>query len=64
MSALASQAKPVSISELLEPLIAPDLFSAVQSLNRRFLIEKQEQGSETLFTLMPVVRQYCSSHLG
>lgn len=64
MSALASQAKQVSISELLEPLIAPDLFSAVQSLNRRFLIEKQEQGRETLFTLQPVVRQYVKTQYG
>jgi hypothetical protein len=66
MSALASQAKPVSISELLEHihLSPPDLFNAVQSLNRRFLIEKKEQGSETLFTLQPVVKQYVKTQYG
>jgi hypothetical protein len=40
------------------------LFNAVQSLNRRFLIEKKEQGSETLFTLQPVVKQYVKTQYG
>lgn len=56
MSALAQEAEPVSMSKLLEGVKVPpsEVFSAMQSLGRRSLIEK----SQTVFNLQPVVRQY------
>jgi hypothetical protein len=56
MSALAQEAEPVSMSKLLEGVKVPpsEVFSAMQSLGRRSLIEK----SQALFNLQPVVRQY------
>jgi hypothetical protein len=50
-------------AKLLEDIqISPsDLFSAIQSLERRSLIEKQTQNNEMVFTLAPVVRQYVKS---
>jgi uncharacterized membrane protein len=60
MSRLASQGEPVTVSQLLEhtQLSPSEVFSAVQSLSRRSLVEKQEQGDETLFTLSPAIQQY------
>jgi hypothetical protein len=60
ISRLANQGEPVTVSQLLEDtqLSPSEVFSAVQSLSRRSLIEKQEQGNETLFTLSPAIEQY------
>lgn len=60
MSALASEAEPLLISQLIEvSKLAPSrLLDSLQSLGRRSLIEKKEQGNKTLFTLQPVLRQY------
>ncbi|HEY9853213.1 MAG TPA: NB-ARC domain-containing protein [Leptolyngbyaceae cyanobacterium] len=59
MSRLANQNEPVSISQLLNDVqISPsELFKVMQSLGRRCLLEKKENG-ETVFKLQAVVRQY------
>lgn len=64
MSCLGNQVESVSTAKLLEDIqISPsELFSAIQSLERRSLIEKQTQDNQTVFTLAPVVRQYVKSH--
>jgi hypothetical protein len=64
MSCIGSKVEPVATAKLLEDIqISPsELFSAIQSLERRSLIEKQTQNDETVFTLAPVVRQYVKSH--
>ncbi|AFZ18285.1 NB-ARC domain-containing protein [Allocoleopsis franciscana] len=60
MSCIGSQVEPIAPAKLLEDiqLSPPELFSAIQSLERRSLIERQTQNDETVFTLAPVVRQY------
>ncbi|MBE9129245.1 MULTISPECIES: NB-ARC domain-containing protein [unclassified Coleofasciculus] len=59
---LASEGKPVSLSQLGQGIgsLAPrsELLKALQSLGRRSLIEQVKVGSETLFTLQPVVIKY------
>jgi hypothetical protein len=59
ISVIANVDDLVSISKLLSTVqLSPsEVFNAMQSLGRRSLIEKIE-GSETLFTLEPVVREY------
>ncbi|MFB2918402.1 NB-ARC domain-containing protein [Aerosakkonema funiforme] len=59
MSRLATENEPVSISELIDKMqISPtELFKVMQSLGRRCLLEKQENG-ETIFKLQAVVKQY------
>jgi hypothetical protein len=63
ISYTGSQVESVATAKLLENIqISPsDLFSAIQSLERRSLIEKQTQNDEMVFTLAPVVRQYVKS---
>jgi predicted ATPase len=63
ISCIGSQAEPVATAKLLEDIqISPsELFSAIQSLERRSWIEKQAQDNQTVFTLAPVVRQYVKS---
>lgn len=63
ISYMGSQVESVSSTKLLEdiPLSPSELFSAIQSLERRSLIEKQAQNNQTFFTLAPVVRQYVKS---
>ncbi|NDJ24253.1 hypothetical protein GS682_21905 [Nostoc sp. B(2019)] len=59
--AIAENTEAASLSELIDKtqLIHIDLFSAIQSLVRRFLIEQhQNNNNERLFTLQPLVRQY------
>jgi hypothetical protein len=60
MSYISSKVEPVSTAELLEntQLSPSELFSALQSLGWRSLMEKQEQDNQTVFTLAPVVKQY------
>ena len=59
MSRLATENEPVSISQLLNDMqISPsELFKVMQSLGRRCLLEKKENG-ETIFKLQAVVKQY------
>ncbi|HEY9614911.1 NB-ARC domain-containing protein, partial [Allocoleopsis sp.] len=63
MSCIGSQVEPVATAKLLEDIqISPsELFSAIQSLERRSWIEKQARDNQTVFTLAPVVKQYVKS---
>ncbi|NES69961.1 MAG: AAA family ATPase [Okeania sp. SIO2D1] len=56
ISHLATTTQPVTISTLLDNLQIPasDLLNIIKSLQRRSLIEKQENN----FTLLPVLKQY------
>ena len=57
---LATETKPVTISTLLDNLQIPpsDLLNIIKSLQRRSLIEKQENN----FTLLPLLKQYVLSN--
>lgn len=61
--ALSDAGGPVSLSQLLEQtkLSPSDLLKAMQSLGRHCLIERQDGGSETVFSVQPVVREYVRS---
>lgn len=63
ISYIGRQIESVATAKLLEDIqISPsELFGAIQSLERRSLIEKQTQDNQTVFTLAPVVRQYVKS---
>lgn len=60
MSDIGSKVEPIATTILLEDIkVSPsDLFSAIQSLERRSLIERQIHDHQTVFTLVPVVREY------
>lgn len=57
---IAEETEAVAISQILSHLQLPasELINAMQSLGRRSLIAKINQGNETLFNLQPVVKQY------
>ncbi|OUL18542.1 hypothetical protein BV378_36360 [Nostoc sp. RF31YmG] len=64
--AIAVDIEAVSLSKLIEKtqLIHTDVFSTIQSLGRRFLIEQyQNNDNEMLFTLQPLIRQFVNLHL-
>lgn len=63
MSCLGSKVEPIATAKLLEDIkVSPsELFSAIQSLERRSWIEKQLGDNQTVFTLAPVVKQYVKS---
>ena len=56
MSLLARENQPVNLAKILEKgqISSSNLLKTLQSLSRRCLIEKQE----SLYTLLPVLRQY------
>ena len=60
---LSHKIEPVSISQLLtdSQLSAQALFNAIKSLGRRFLIETKMQEQETLFSVLPIFREYLIS---
>lgn len=60
---LSHKIEPVSISQLLteSQLSAQELFNAIKSLGRRFLIETKMREQETLFLVLPTFRQYVIS---
>ncbi|MCL1468118.1 hypothetical protein [Argonema galeatum] len=60
MSWLASENLPVSLVKLRDclQLSQSELLKVIQSLGRRYLIEKVREGDCVLFTLGPVVREY------
>ncbi|NER32999.1 MAG: hypothetical protein F6J93_02785 [Oscillatoria sp. SIO1A7] len=70
MSALARRSEPVSLAKLRQdlPLLSDNIPEALQSLLRRYSVEKQRQNRATLFNLrqnratlfnlQPLVRQY------
>lgn len=57
---VAEENEAIAISQLLSHLQLPasELINAMQSLGRRSLISKINQGNETLLNLQPVVKQY------
>lgn len=57
---LSQKIEPVSISQLLtDTQVSPkELFNAIKSLGRRFLIETKIKQQETLFTVLPIWKQY------
>lgn len=59
IAALANAA-PVSLSQLREEteLSPSDLLRAMQSLSRRCLIEKQDSDQETVFSMLPIIKEY------
>ncbi|MEG3987500.1 hypothetical protein QUA13_10115 [Microcoleus sp. S28C3] len=62
---LANQMKAVEISKkpaLLE-LSPSEFLKAVESLRRRLLIEKVENGDRTIFTLQPAIAEYIKTHI-
>ncbi|MEG4320794.1 MULTISPECIES: NB-ARC domain-containing protein [unclassified Microcoleus] len=60
MSSLASETAPVSIAKLREnmQLSRSQLLKIMQSLGRRSLIEKIQEGALIFFTLEPVLKEY------
>jgi len=60
---LSQKIEPVSISQLLteSQLSAQELFNAIKSLGRRFLIETKMHEQETLFSVLPIFREYVIS---
>ncbi len=62
---LAQETEPVTLSKILNRLkLSPsDSINITRSIGRRFLLETQEQGKTTLFTLNPVVAQYVKTKL-
>ena len=60
MSWLASESAPVSIAKQREnmQLSRSQLLKIMQSLGRRSLIEKIQEGDRTFFTLGPVLKEY------
>jgi len=60
---LSQKNEPVSIPQLLidSQLSAQELFNAIKSLGRRFLIETKTHEQETLFSVFPIFRQYVIS---
>ncbi|MDB9518192.1 NB-ARC domain-containing protein [Roseofilum reptotaenium CS-1145] len=56
---LAREGKPVNLARLLEhqPISSSDLLNALQSLTRRYLIEKEEK----FYALQPVLQHYVMS---
>jgi hypothetical protein len=57
---LSENNTPISVSQLLKnhPISRSESCNAVQSLQRRFLIERTEN-EETCFTVSPVIKEYC-----
>lgn len=62
---ISRQVEPVSLPQLLkETERSPsELFNVLQSLQRRSLMETQEQDNETLFTVGPVVREWVKTQV-
>jgi hypothetical protein len=63
MSCLGNQVESISANQLKEEIqLSPsELFSSLQSLERRSLIEKQIRDNQTVFTLAPVLKQYVTT---
>jgi NACHT domain len=57
---LAQETEAITLSKILNRLnLSPsDSINVTRSIGRRFLLETQEQGKTTLFTLNPVIAQY------
>ena len=64
MSWLASETAPVSLSKLPEnlQLSRSQFLKVMQSLGRRSLIEKIQEGDRTFFTICPVLKEYVKTN--
>ncbi|MEG4290325.1 NB-ARC domain-containing protein [Microcoleus sp. C2C3] len=64
MSWLASETAPVSISKVPEnlQLSRSHFLKVMQSLGRRSLVEKIQDGDRTFFSLGPVLKEYVNTH--
>jgi hypothetical protein len=64
MSWLASENAPVSISKVPEnmQLSRSQFLKVMQSLGRRSLVEKIQEGDRTFFTLAPVLKEYVKTN--
>ncbi|MCU0544363.1 MAG: NB-ARC domain-containing protein [Oscillatoriaceae cyanobacterium Prado104] len=64
MSRLASEAAPVSLAQLQEnmQLSRSDLLKVMQSLGRRSLIEKIQEGDRIRFAICPVLKEYVNTN--
>ncbi|MCB8776846.1 NB-ARC domain-containing protein [Planktothrix agardhii 1029] len=60
ITTLSQEKQPLGIAELIEisKLPATDVFKAIQSLERRCLIETEEQQQQTYFKVSPIIQQY------
>ncbi|CAH2573462.1 putative WD repeat-containing protein alr2800 [Planktothrix rubescens] len=60
ITTLSQEKPPLGIAELIEisKLPATDVFKAIQSLERRCLIETEEQQQQTYFKISPIIQQY------
>ena len=62
---LAISRKPISLatlqSDMMLPVLMPELLEALGSLGRRSLLETSTEAGESLFTLQPVVMEYASN---
>ena len=60
ITTLSQEKPPLGIAELIEisKLPATDVFKAIQSLERRCLIETEEQQQQTYFKVSPIIREY------
>ncbi|MCT7948178.1 ATP-binding protein [Ancylothrix sp. C2] len=57
---LANETEPLALSQILNKnhISTSDLINGIQSLGRRFLVEKKDMEQSTFFSLNPVVAQY------
>ena len=64
MSWLASETAPVSLSKVPEnmQLSRSQFLQVMQSLGRRSLVEKVQEGDRTFFTLAPVLKEYVKTN--
>ncbi len=64
MSWLASETAPVSLSKVPEnlQLSRSQFLKVMQSLGRRSLIEKIQEGDRTFFTICPVLKEYVKTN--
>ncbi|NQE35780.1 NB-ARC domain-containing protein [Microcoleus asticus] len=64
MSWLASETAPVSLSKVPEnlQLSRSQFLKVMQSLGRRSLVEKIQEGDRTFFTLAPVLKEYVKTN--
>ena len=60
MSWLARENMPISLAQMPDSLKLShgELCKVIQSLGRRYLIEKIREGERSLFTLQPVIKEY------
>lgn len=63
---LSQEKQPLAIAKLIETsqLPARDVFNAILSLERRCLIDAEDQEQETCFKVLPIFRQSVLSNLG